>query len=128
QNDLVALEVPEAGLLVEALDLGGYQHIQLEILDLGKIENVRVVLGKAFDRRHPRLAVPHGRPEVHHGLADRGHDTHTGNHDTSAGATVRHLDLASPFASRNVLQAKTANRLGMCSAGCKSRIRLWKIH
>ena len=36
QDDLVALEVPEAGLLVEALDLGGYQHIQLEILDLGK--------------------------------------------------------------------------------------------
>src|SRR5262249_17783909 len=77
QDDLVALEVPEAGLVVEIFDLSGDQDLE-------------VFHGEAAERPDTDPACLATRPEVRHPPANPRHPPHAGDNDAARYARSYH--------------------------------------
>ena len=82
QDDLVALEVLELGLVVE-------------ILDLGRDQDLEVFEGKAAELADAELALPAPGPEIGDRGADRGHDARAGDDDAPRHGRFCHVALVS---------------------------------
>ena len=109
QDELVALEVAQPGLVVEVRDLRGDADAEIEIRDVGgHLQEVGIVLKEALDRRNGRPAFFHARPELGDRLADRRYDAHSGDDDASTCSHVSHPETAScatlPFESAQVAE------------------------
>ena len=127
QDELVALEVAQPGLVVEVRDLRGDADAEIEIRDVGgHLQEVGIVLKEALDRRNRRPALSHARPELGDRLADRRYDAHSGDDDASTCSYVSHPETAScatlasrRSGSRIACNGKgIGNRVDNCRAAC----------